>query len=358
VLAVGARPRLHSERLRDDPAEIHRCLRSQPRDADLLHALFGALQRGDDLDRRWCIAHALSYLGEANQQELDLYHAHRAEGLIRPTRAVNEDEWFELLSHPDEDLLTSRILAEIAPTMLLGAIPALRESIAPSLVNPEEKVDLQNSTLQAGRCIGWAARILGIDAPTIYASPSWQGTIDMVLTPRPCSRLGGSMLSGRSNAELAFFAGRHLCWYRREHVLARPRQVRRALDDMFLVGLIIGNPGLPLKASIRDRISPMAAAVRKLLDSAAINRLAGLFRDFVAQGGKTNLNDWVVGVERTAACSGLLLCNDLQAAEAAVGLDTREPQAVMDELVLFHTAGRCTMLRKRIGVAIAGSSSR
>lgn len=338
---------------RGDPAEIHRLVRREPRDPQLLRALFDALQRADDVDRRWCISNVLVFLGEANDEERELYVAHGQTGLVRPRRAINEDEWRELLFHPDENLLTGQIMAEIAPAVLLGHATAIRTSLAPDEFDPAQRVDPTKSTLQAARCVSWASAILGMQPPTLYAAPDYEGLARLVLDPKPASKIGREGLMGRSTRELAFFAGSHLTWYRKEHILAQTLRSMRYLEDCFLAALMIGNPGLPMTSEIKKRVEPIRQTIAPLLDAPAVERLQGYFARFVEQGGRTNLAEWVAAVKRTAACTGLLLANDLYAARDMLAIESAEGvQEQVDELIVFFTAGRCTLLRKRIGLAI------
>lgn len=338
---------------RGDPGEIHRLVRLQPRDTELLRALYATLQRSEDLDRRWRIAHTLVFLGDANEEERALCDRHTPSGLVRPKRAINEDEWHELLFHPDEDPLTGMILAEIAPAVLLGHIPAMRASIAPETLDPAQRVDPRKSTLQAARCFAWAAQALGVAVPPLYVTPDFPGTVELVMDPRPATRLGAQALVGREAKELAFIAGRHLSWYRKEHLLGKPTRSFRRLEDMFVAALMIGNPGLPMTPEIKKRVEPLARSLRPLLAEDAIQRLSGYFTSFVEQGGRTNLVKWLEAADRTAACTGMLLCNDLTSAHQMLTLeDEKKADSRMNELIVFFTAGRCSLLRKRIGIAI------
>jgi hypothetical protein len=237
--------------------------------------------------------------------------------------------------------------------VLLGQLTAIRQSLAPELIDPSQLVDPSASTLQAARCLAWAAAFLGVRVPPVYACPDFGGLVDIVLNPKPSTRLGAQVLSGRSARELAFLAGRHLSWYRREHLLGKPTRSIRRLEDMFVAALMIGNPGLPMTPEIKKRVEPIAAAIRPLLEARAVGRLRSCFTRFVEQGGRTNLVTWLHAAERTAACAGLLLCNDLHAAERMLAREQPGGAADwMDELIVFFSAGRCSLLRKRIGIAV------
>jgi hypothetical protein len=192
-----------------------------------------------------------------------------------------------------------------------------------------------------------------MQVPALYASPEFPGLVDMVLEPKPSTKLGKQALVGRSARELAFIAGRHLTWYRKEHVIAKPLRSIQVLEDVFLAALTIGNPGLPMTPEVKERVEPLAKMIQPLLDPTGIERLQSYFAQFVEKGGRTNLLNWLEGVDRTAASTGLLLANDLHAAHDMLLLEDPEKiEERMDELIVFFTAGRCSLLRKRIGIAV------
>ncbi len=338
---------------RDNPDVLFERLRGEPRSPELLDALYRSLGRGEDLDRKWCIAHVLVFIGHADLEQSELCASYAGEGLVRPARAVNDDEWRELLFHPDEDPLTGEILSAIAPAVLLGHMTAIRASIAPELLDPSTRVDTKTSTLQAVRCMSWAAAILGLNEPPIYVVPEVRAAAEIVLNPTPSTRLGSLALSGRDTRELAFIAGRHLAWYRREHLLGKPQRSTRRLEDMFLAALMIGNPGLPMTPEVKERVEPIKKTLLPLIDASTVEMLQRCFSRFVEQGGRTSLSRWFRSVEHTAAASGLLLANDLGAAQRMLALeDGTKAASELDELIMFFTSRRCTLLRKRIGIAV------
>jgi hypothetical protein len=116
---------------------------------------------------------------------------------------------------------------------------------------------------------------------------------------------------------------------------------------------MIGNPGLPMTDDIKQRVEPIAKSIAPLLEQRSVERLQAGFTRFVEQGGRTHLSKWMNAVDQTAACTGLLLSNDLKAAHTMLKLeDAKRLDKRMDELLVFFTAGRCSLLRKRIGIAV------
>ncbi len=340
----------------DDPVELQRRLRHDPRDAESLHAMFRVATKAGDLDRKWCTAHVLTFLGAANQEERDYFETHKTTGLIRPTSALTRDGWRRLLFHGEQEILPGDILAIVAPAVLLGRVSALRRDKLLPTLDPAAKQDPVQSTLQAVRAFSWAASILGMMAPAFYTAPDLPITAEMVPGLPPVSRLGRAALSGRKPQELAFLAGRHLAYYREEHFVRRLMPSIADLEDILLAALSIGNPGLPLTAAVKARVSPIAKAIEPVLEPATVDHLRGYFLRFVEEGGRTNLQRWASFVDRTCARAGLLLSNDLKAAFEMLSLESPAfAEEWMDDLLSFATSDRYGKLRKQIGIAIAAN---
>jgi hypothetical protein len=337
----------------DDPAELARRVRHDPRDVDTLHALFRAYKKQGDHDRTWCVTQVLNYLDSAEGEEKEIYVKHRETALIRPTAAVTPDAWKRLLFHPEEEALIGEIFSVVVSAVLLGRISAMRRDKQLVKLDPTNRQDPATTTVQAVRCFSWAAAILGMQAPALFTDVDLEGFVEMVPGVPPASRIGAKSLSGRSPAELAFLAGQHLANYREEHFVKMLVPSARGLEDIFLAALSIGNPGLPLSANVKQLVVPIARAIEPILEPAQVDRLRGAFLRFVEEGGRANLQRWATASDRTLARAGLLLANDLKAAHNIFTLeDPSDVNAQMDDLMSFVVSDRYSKLRKQIGIAI------
>jgi hypothetical protein len=349
---VGGPPRSRAG-ADEDPAELQRRLRRDPRDLDALRALYAAYEARADDDRRWCVAHVLEFLGAAGDRERAFADAHRPPALIRPQHALSRDAWRRQLFHPDEEVLTGEIFAAIAAPVLLGRVSALRRDKALPALAPERKQDPATSTVQAVRCFAWAAATLGMPAPPLYTDPDFAGLVELVPGLPPSSRLGRLALAGREPRELAFVAGRHLSWYREEHFVRCLVPSIPDLEDLFVAALVIGNPGIPLGADLKRRVTPLARAIEPVLEPVAVDRLRGHFLRFVEEGGRTNLQRWATAADRTSCRAGLLLAGDLAAARAMLELeDPAGARERLDDLLTFVASERYALLRKQLGIAL------
>jgi hypothetical protein len=334
------------------PTSLHRRLRHDPRDITTLRQLFEAYS--GNVDRQWCIASALVYLGEDDPTLVQLVEAHKTgDGLIQPTHALDANGWRRQLFHPDDDTVTSDMLAVIVSAVLLAHSGALKQSGNLPVIGAERMLDPATSTLQAARCFGWAAQTLGMIPPQLLANPEAHVVASMIPTVPPICALGKLALSGRSANELAFVAGQQLAYYRPERFvrLLVPDVVQ--LQDLFLAALTIGNPKLPLNAEVRGRVAPIAGAIEPLLEAAEIDRLRASYRHFVEHGGVANLQRWATAADFTAFRAGFALCADLNIAEKMIELTgAQHATEAIDDLIVFVTGDRYATLREQIGVRI------
>lgn len=337
----------------DDPVELQRRLRHDPRDEHSLHSLYRVFEKKNDVDRRYCLAHALVYLGAATEDEKKLHQQHKDAGLIKPKMALGADGWTKLLLHPDQEPVIGDILAVVTPAVLLGRLSALRRDKQLEKLDPARKQDPAVSTVQAVRCFAWASAILGMSAPQLYVEPDWDGTCRMVPAMPPAVKLGRLALSGRSAQELAFLAGRQLAFHREHHFVRILVPGAQDLEDIFLAALSIGNPGLPMNERMKQLVVPLAKAIEPILEPAAVDRLRGHFLRFVEEGGRTNLGRWGQACDKTAARAGFLVANDLHAAHRILELEDKEHlEEKMDDLLAFASSDRYARLRKQLGIAV------
>ncbi len=339
----------------DDPIELQKRLRHDPRDEAALHSLYRVYEKKHDADGKWCIAQALVYLNQASPDERAHFNQFRETALIKPKAALTADAWSRLLLHPDEEPLVGEIFAVVAPAVLVGRLSALRRDKLLPKLDPTKRQDPATSTIQAVRCFAWASAILGMHAPVLFVDPDFDGTAELVPAMPPATKIGAKSLSGRGAAELAFIAGKHLAHHRAQEFIRALIPGIADLEDIFLAALSIGNPGMPMNERGKQIVVPIAKAIEPILEPVAIDQLRGHFLRFVEEGGRANLQRWASGVDRTVWRAGLLLANDLRAAQAVFDLDEKsaaKTQERMDDLLSFVSSDRYGKLRKQLGIAI------
>jgi hypothetical protein len=269
---------------------------------------------------------------------------------------LSQAAWHDFLFHPEQELLTGQIFSLIAPAVLVGRVTSLRRDGKLHQPSPEAKQDTAKATITAVRAVPWAAAILGLACPSLYLEKARDTGFEHIPGVPPCTVIGKRVLSGRSQLEQAFLIGRHLTWYRQEMYVKTLFSAVPDLEDLFLAALTIGNPGLPIAEDMKRRVTPIAQAIQPMLEAPQVDALRGCFLRFVEEGGRTNLQRWSAGTDKTAARAGLLLCGDLGTALALLEQEEGPHGELGKDLLWFSVSDRYGKLRRQLGVAKAAAS--
>jgi hypothetical protein len=341
-----------AEAASEDPDEAWRRIRRDPTKPEPLRALYRIYAARGELDHQFCVSQALALVGAANAEERALFEKHRAQGLVTPRISVSSAAWQEHLFHPEEEPLTGLIFGVITPAVLLGRVTALRRDGKLHIPDPSLRQDPSKATVTAVRALPWAAAILGLAPPAIFVEKERDVGYEHIPGVPPLTVVGKRVLTGRSQLEHAFLVGRHLAFYRQEHYIRTLFSGVPDLEDLFLAALTIGNPGLPIAEDMKRRVAPIAQAIEPVLEPAHVDALRGYFLRFVEEGGRTNLQRWSNGVDKTACRAGLLLSNDLLTATNLLEAEDGRLGELSKDLIAFVTSERYFQLRRQLGIAI------
>ncbi|NLE85975.1 MAG: hypothetical protein GX607_06215 [Myxococcales bacterium] len=342
-----------AEAIAEEPDEQWRRVRRDPTDVEALRQLYRIHTARENLDGRWCVAQALTLLGRANAEEKALFDEHRTRGLIAPKAGIGASAWHDCLFHPEEEALTGQIFSLIAPAVLIGRVTTLRREGSLHRVDPATRQSPETSTVMAVRAMAWGAALLGLPLPPVYVEKERSAAYEHIPAVPPVTVVGGGALRGRTEAELAFLVGRHLCGYRGEHFVKTLFSSVPDLEDLFLSALVIGQPTLPIASSVRQRVEPIARAISPLLEPVHLDALRGHFLRFVDEGGRTNLQRWSAAVEKSQCRVGLALSQDLLAACGVLEAEEGPLGPLVQDLIAYSTSSRFLRLRKQLGIALS-----
>ncbi len=342
-----------SEALGDESADQLRArIRRDPTNPELFARLYQAFAEAGDRDGEYCAAQALLLLGVANPAQTDLVATHQPKGLIAPERALSVDDWNGALLHPELELVTGHILSLITPAALMGRVAGLRREKKLLALPDALKQDPKQSTVMAVRALAWAATVLGMPTPSIYADVEREVAFQHVLDVPPYTLVGKGALAGRTQMESAFLAARHMTHYRAEFFVKVLAPGLGDLEDLFLAALLIASPGLPLAAHVRARVAPISNALEPMLDAERKDAVRQQFKAFVADGGRTNLLRYKDSVDKTACRAGLLLSGDLGCAARLLASEEGPEGPLRADLLSFVISDRHAQLRRRLGIAV------
>lgn len=332
---------------------VHAPLRAQT-----YRRLFDLHQRAQRPDRAWLVATCLEELGAADVGHDLVIEQFRPDGPIRPTTALDESWWDELLRAPGADPIVCDVLRVVSDAAIAIRVEELQAKKKLPALDPALEQD-KSSTASIVRTFVWAARALGITLPRLYLLDDVPSGIAAVPAPAPSTALGPQVRSGVSVQQLAFLAGRHLAYYRPEHYALVFFPTLAELSSLVLsaVRLVIPKLSVPPSGTESRVASELGARLGK--DEKA--RLEEVVARLDGRGGTLDLLAWIRSVELTAARAGLLLAGDLRVAMRTIKDEARAigeltPEAKRGDLLAFAASEAYGLLRERMGVAILPAS--
>src|SRR5262249_40082951 len=145
----------------------------------------------------------------------------------------------------DHDRDLSAILSAIAPAAVAMRLDELRARGQLPRLDPKAKQNVEQSTVSAVRTVGWAAKLLGMRVPAIYArAEEVAHGIALVPAVEPTVAIGKALLSGRSVPELTFRITWELAY---ERLTGRLLQLHPSLAE--LSELVLAALGVVLKTT-------------------------------------------------------------------------------------------------------------
>lgn len=318
--------------------------------ADYANA-FAVHQRAGQADAALLDAMLLDELGVAEPPHQAMVEQARAAGPVQVLKPLDGAAW-DALRAPGFDEALGALLSAVH-----DAAVAVRLEMRSSRSSLDSATRLDaESTVSAVRTLHWAARVLGVECPDLYAGREDTGDAVMqVPGERPSISLAPRVLSGTSSKQLAFLAGRALTWYRPEYHCMLYYPTLEDLRELVEAALHIADlDGRSTDSSLPSNGETRRALARRLSadERAAISDAAARLGPRAAGAG---VEHWVRSAELTAARAGLFLCGELKIAAAAMRGQASAPgrptaERVTSDLVAFcaspaHAALRAHFLR-------------
>jgi tetratricopeptide (TPR) repeat protein len=320
-----------------------------------LYELFSSMR---DEDRAYAAGAALVALGEADINEQMTYAQHSPSSVLATRRRFDGDAW-QLLSPPRHETELDRVAAALegaAVDVWLAEHPDRA-----TRVNERLRQHPAKTTVSAVRCAAWAAELLGVPEPAIYAEPGNDRLSVATLPMREHALLlGRHVLAGRSVPELSFILARHLTYSRPGWRLLMFYPQMDELEPLLRAGLAIACPDLPALRELGPRTSQLKALLEPKLDTSARSRIAAAVRAMLDREARFDLLAWARGIETVACRAALLASGDATVATTALAVSGVPAGGISARdralgLLPFAVSKAHAALRQMLGVAIASS---
>ncbi|HEY2900745.1 MAG TPA: tetratricopeptide repeat protein [Polyangia bacterium] len=271
-----------------------------------------------DMDAAWCVAQALSYLGQADADEQRLFAQYRPQGFVRARGRLTEELWQKHVYHRDEDRVVSQVLGTVAPTVLLARAKPHKDW---GLKRKRQR-DVANDPSLFCKVLTYASQILGVPWPEVHLVTSSSGEIELCnaiaeAAPTPSFVVGRGVLQGRHEAEIAFVAARALALSRADHLALWPSVVPVAaeLEVILLAAITMVRDGHPIPTALANPVLRYRDFLGRTLSPAQLEQLELVVNRTGAGAGTTfDVERWARGAQLTAVRAGFLIGNDLRMA--------------------------------------------
>ena len=332
-------------------------LKRDPLRVEPYRALYSLYTRLHDYDRSWCMAAALSFLEKATEEEKRFFEEYRPRGMLAVKGRLDNEEWRTHLFHADENVYIGKIFEMVTPAAATAKINALRAAKQLQVQDKKFKQDPATSTVTVARTFGWAAQVLGLQAPELYVRSELSGALVASVNAPPASVAGQTVLSGCSPQELTFIVGKHLTLYRPEHYVRVLFGSVNDLKVLLYAAIKLVYPEFDLPPDLASAAMLTGQEIGKYLEPSARESLRIVVQRFIEDGARADLKRWVQASELTACRAGLLLAGDLAVAKKIIVAEPQlagdlSPQEKLKELLVFSVSDQYFALRKALGVNV------
>lgn len=331
----------HKELIKLDPFRI-----------DSYRALWKQYMQKKEYDKAWCMSGALVFLQNANDQEQKFYNQYLGQNL-RLAKGQLNPEMMKLLYHPSQDMAISRVMAILG----MGLRPSYANDIKQWGLHKKKDLLSPDEQLMFTKIYSYSARAQAVmPAPLLYLKRDQALGMRSANSDPPSFVVGGDMMQGKGDRELAFTVSRQLCLARPEHYLASTPYPTEVLRMFFMAAMHITDTSLGIGPSLGEQGDVWIKEIQRM-PAPVLMDLTKSMKQFLMRKENPNLSEWLTAVDHTATRAGLLLCGDLQQAASNIKNDPNPigKSTIKDkirEMVLFSISDEYFELRRQMGLSI------
>jgi len=304
-------------------------------------------------DEAWCYCQALTAQKAAEPEEENFFKKFRSDSPTVAAEKLNDELWARCVVHPQQDALLTGIFACILPAVL--AVRA--DKMQTYGVTGNDQLEAATDPGQMPRMLHYAAGVLALPTPPVFAKPSEESGIGFMHVGSPSLVLGSAALAGGPSQPLAFLAGNKISYFRAGHYMRQLVPTGTGLRSWLFAAIRFVNPTFPVTADLAGAVAENVTTLKTHLAGSSVELLQSLASKLINNAASLDLKRWTIGVDLTADRAGFLLANDLGRSLAVVRVtpDDVSPVPQKDrirELLVFSTSDEYFHLRQRLGMAI------
>lgn len=347
--------------------ELQFLLTHAPDRVELYKALSGLYMAEHELDKAWCVAQVLVFLGAASPEEQAFYAKYRASQFVPASRRLTEELWQKSIIHPREDRYVGAIMSSLLPAMVgPSAQPATAFG-----VDLNRRADLERDPRAAARVAKYVTSVLALEpAPMVWLQDDGDGlrianTVGVGNDQKrlvPTLLVGAPHVSKADERELAFEVAKRLTYARPERFASLAIASMPKLETAFAAAVLAGgqpltaHDGSPFEAK-NEETRKMVAALRGQVPGQLLEQVGELASKLSGKVGNGLITNWRTGTDLTANRVGFIACNDFETASRCIAtegaaLSTLSVKDRLRDLLAYAVSDQYFAVRRHLGTLV------
>ena len=338
-------------------ASHQRLLSRDPHRTDSYRALVKLYGDGNEIDKQWCVASALSYLKKTDPGIDAIFRRYRPPQIRLPQRPFTEEIW-QRIQHPDEDRLLSALFSQSA--RYLSA--PIAKSPAQMGLGRRHRIELATDRSPSVLAAVQLAEVMALPVPELFRGENESAQtviLNLQYKGQPRTALALAPSTQRRNSfDLVFDLGTQMAFLRPERILrfvfGTPAAIELGLRAALALG---GGPTGPYGAN--PEMNQLLTYLRRSVAPPVVTQIAAAGRALTeARGENIDVTKWLGATHLSAARAALVLTGDLAAAARVImsepmPLTPISVQRRLLDLVAFSVSDDYFTCRRHLGLQVA-----
>jgi golgin subfamily B member 1 len=349
--------------------ELQFLLAHSPERVELYKALANLYRAEHELDKAFCVAQALVFLGAASNEERMLYEKFRPRSFTPAPRRLTEELWQKAIIHPREDKAVGAIFAST-----LGALAAgTAQPITAFGLTPDSRTDLDRDPRPVSRVIKYVAGVLAIDpAPMVWLQEQGDGlrvanTVGLGAERQklvPSLLVGAPVIGKVDERELAFEVGKRMAYLRAERFVTLAVGTLPKLEAAFAAAVLASgarltaHDGRPYSTD-NDEAKKLAGQLQRQVPGPLLEQVGELSTKLTGRLGNGLISSWRAATDLTANRVGFILANDFEVSAKSIAtegasLSSMSVKERLRELLAYAVSEPYFAVRRHLGLHVRG----
>ncbi len=350
--------------------ELQYLLGHAPDRVELYKALASLYRADHELDKAFCVAQALVFLGAASNEEKMLYERLRPTQFTPAPRRLTEELWQKSIIHPKED----RHVGAIFSSTLSAVAAGTAQPITSFGLTPETRADLDRDTRAVSRIVKYVSGVLAIDpAPMVWLQEGGDGlrvanTVGLGAERQrlvPTLLVGAQQIAKTDERELAFEVGKRMAYLRPERFVTLAVGTLPKLESAFMGSVLASgarvqaHDGTQFGVSANDETKKLAGTLKQQVPGPLLEQVGELSARLSGRVGNGLISSWRTATDLTANRVGLIVSNDLETAAKAIAtegaaLSSMSVKDRLRDLLAYSVSEQYFTVRRHLGLHVRG----